>query len=103
MTWLLTIARRVVVDELRRDHRRTRLRGRLADEAVSDVGETSDQAVWQSYLGVLDPDRRLAFVLTQVLGYSDAEAAVVAVLPCGHDTFPGVEGPDVAAGESGRP
>jgi RNA polymerase sigma-70 factor (ECF subfamily) len=83
MTWLLTIARRVVVDELRRERRRTRLQGRLADEAVGVVRETSDGAVWQSYLGVLDPDRRLAFVLTQVLGYSYAEAAVVAGCPVG--------------------
>jgi RNA polymerase sigma-70 factor (ECF subfamily) len=83
MTWLLTIARRVVADELRRERRRTRLQGRLAQDAVVGVEDMSPAVMWEPYLGVLDPDRRLAFVLTQVLGYSYADAAVVAGCPVG--------------------
>jgi RNA polymerase sigma-70 factor (ECF subfamily) len=83
MTWLLTIARRVVADDLRRERRRGRLEGRLAGDAVVGVGDASEAVGWESYLSVLDPDRRLAFVLTQVLGYSYADAALVAGCPVG--------------------
>jgi RNA polymerase sigma-70 factor (ECF subfamily) len=112
MTWLLTIARRVVVDELRRERRRTRLQGRLAQDAVVGVEDMPVPVAWEPYLGVLDPDRRLAFVLTQVLGYSYADAAVVAGCPVGTirsrvsrarmlllESLAGGSGFDVAAGE----
>ncbi len=83
MSWLLTIARRVVADELRREGRRARLERRLAIEGGPPAGVRGDGLEWVSYLGVLDADRRLAFVLTQVLGYSYAEAAAVAGCPVG--------------------
>jgi RNA polymerase sigma-70 factor, ECF subfamily len=113
MTWLLTIARRVVADELRRERRRTRLQGRLTKDAVeSAVEDASEAAAWESYLGVLDPDRRLAFVLTQVMGYSYADAGLVAGCPVGTirsrvsrarmlllESLAGGGGLDVAAGQ----
>ena len=66
--WLLSIARRTCADHVRRRQRRPRLTQRLAHEA------TPAQA---------DPDRRDAFVLTQLVGLSYDEAAVVAGCPIG--------------------
>jgi RNA polymerase sigma-70 factor (ECF subfamily) len=83
MSWLLTIARRVVADELRREGRRARLQRRMMIEGGRPSEVPGGGPGWQSYLGVLDADRRLAFVLTQVLGYSYAEAAAVAGCPVG--------------------
>ena len=83
MTWLLSIARRVVADELRREGRRARLRGRLVSEPSSGTLELSSGMEWASYLGVLDGDRRAAFVVTQILGYSYADAAKVLGCPVG--------------------
>jgi RNA polymerase sigma-70 factor (ECF subfamily) len=82
MTWLLSIARRVVADELRREGRRARLHGRLVREPIVEAGSSSG-AEWASYLDVLDADRRAAFVVTQVLGYSYADAARVLGCPVG--------------------
>ena len=87
-TWLLAIARRVCADAVRPagaaaltlvrddadleamagDRRRRHRRG---GRAVADL------------LARLDPDRREAFVLTQLLGLPYAEAAVVAGCPVG--------------------
>lgn len=85
-TWLLQIARHVCADHVRRS---TRARGLLArltqridrSDALTDArtGEVElDEAV-----AALDPDRRAAFVLTQVVGLSYAEAAVVCEVPIG--------------------
>ena len=73
--WLLGIARHVCADHLRRRGRRERLLGRLPRaRAVPDpAGEVSAADL----LARLAPDRRVAFVLTQVVGLSYAEAAVV--------------------------
>jgi RNA polymerase sigma-70 factor (ECF subfamily) len=75
-TWLLGIARRVAVDDVRAAERRRRLVGSLrsirgANTAPDPAGAVSTRAL----LADLDPDRRAAFVLTQVLGLSYAEAA----------------------------
>ena len=86
-TWLLAIARRTLADELRGTYRRRALRDRLQRQpevqlttAPSDVPSRVDlsEAVKQ-----LDPDRRDAFVLTQVLGLSYAEAAEALDVPVG--------------------
>jgi RNA polymerase sigma-70 factor (ECF subfamily) len=78
-TWLLAIARRVVADHVRSEHRRRRRVARL--RAQPDVvravpGPAGAYAVADLVRG-LDDDRRDAFVLTQVLGLSYAEAADV--------------------------
>lgn len=90
-TWLLSIARRVVVDHIRAagrrprttatdptaaaDHDQLRRYGRGAGfEDLVELGEL---------LAGLDPDRRQALVLTQVLGLDYREAAQVCGCPVG--------------------
>lgn len=85
-TWLLQIARHVCADHVRRSARGRSLIARLAQRtdptdarADSRTGEVDlDDAV-----AGLDPDRRAAFVLTQVVGLSYAEAAEVCAVPVG--------------------
>ncbi|MEU9949479.1 sigma-70 family RNA polymerase sigma factor [Streptomyces sp. NPDC047939] len=88
-TWLLTIARRAVID----DFRRTAARPLLAD--THDWRATIERAqptglpgfeegvALQELLAALPYDRRQAFVLTQLLGLSYAEAAREADCPVG--------------------
>ncbi|MDK0524371.1 sigma-70 family RNA polymerase sigma factor [Streptomyces sp. ML-6] len=88
-TWLLTIARRAVVD----DFRRAAARPLLAD--TEDWRATVERAqptglpgfeegvALQELLATLPYDRRQAFVLTQLLGLSYAEAARAAGCPVG--------------------
>jgi RNA polymerase sigma-70 factor (ECF subfamily) len=84
-TWLLQIARHVCADHIRRTTRRRALLARLAqrtdptDAVPSAVGEVDLDAL----VATLVPDRRAAFVLTQVLGLSYAEAAEVCEVPVG--------------------
>jgi RNA polymerase sigma-70 factor, ECF subfamily len=82
MPWLLTIARRVCADHVRRNERRRRLVRRLTGEARDDLApvETSDV---HALVDLLDPDRKLAFVLTQVVGLSYEEAAEICECPIG--------------------
>ena len=79
--WLLAIARRVVVDRIRHDGARPRLAGGedwldVTDSLRVSVHPSSALEVEQ-LLSVLDSDRRDALVLTQLLGFSYAEAAEV--------------------------
>jgi RNA polymerase sigma-70 factor, ECF subfamily len=85
-TWLLGIARRTCADHLRAVVRRRRLDARLAAQAWSDPPQHPDPV---HRLGAADllrrlgEERRTAFVLTQVLGLSYAEAAEVEDVPVG--------------------
>lgn len=86
-TWLLSIARRTCADALRRRVRQRRLVERLqattpADELAEPAEEGGDQEI-DRLLGTLELDRRNAFVLTQLLGMSYAEAAEVCGVPVG--------------------
>ena len=72
-TWLLGIARRAASDAVRREQRRRRLSLRRAVATPDHAGHIAVEAL----LAPLDQDRREAFVLTQVLGLSYAEAAAV--------------------------
>jgi RNA polymerase sigma-70 factor (ECF subfamily) len=81
-TWLLTIARRVCADAIRRRTRRRRAllrRGPEPDVVAAPAGDIELQAV----MAELTPDRRAAFTLTQVLGLSYEEAAAVVGCPVG--------------------
>jgi RNA polymerase sigma-70 factor (ECF subfamily) len=78
-TWLLAIARRAVADAIRRDQRRRRLAPRRPVPHPDHAGGVA----LESLLAPLDADRREAFVLTQLLGLSYAEAADVAGVPVG--------------------
>jgi RNA polymerase sigma-70 factor (ECF subfamily) len=82
--WLLTIARRVCAAEIR-SRQRTReaaagLAASLAAGAAQDSGLRAELMLLLSSLG---PDRRAAFVLTQVLGLSYADTAAVCGVPVG--------------------
>jgi RNA polymerase sigma-70 factor (ECF subfamily) len=84
-TWLLAIARNTCMDELR-----TRIRQRHRDEAIAARHTTGAEAVdagqemaVTDVLARLTPDRREAFVLTQMLGLSYDEAAQVCACPTG--------------------
>jgi RNA polymerase sigma-70 factor (ECF subfamily) len=87
-TWLLTIARRVCADAVR-SRRRRRLTLVREDHELEllapapHADPTADGASVADLLTRLDPDRREAFVLTQLLGLSYAEAAEVAGCPVG--------------------
>jgi RNA polymerase sigma-70 factor, ECF subfamily len=84
-TWLLSIARNTCMDELRaRDRRRRR-------DATLAAGRTDAGVVCDVSSGVgasdlvarLAPERREAFVLTQLLGLSYAESAEICGCPPG--------------------
>ena len=79
--WLLSIARRVCADGVRRRTRQRRLLDRLARQASAagvPIGEPVDDL-----LAGIDPERREAFVLTQIVGLSYAEAAATLDCPIG--------------------
>jgi RNA polymerase sigma-70 factor (ECF subfamily) len=80
-TWLLTIARRVAADHVRAQRRRRRLSSRIAP-IPADPGTTGAVDI-ELLISGLDEDRRLAVYLTQILGLSYAEAAVVCGCPTG--------------------
>ena len=88
--WLLSIARRVCADDIRKRQRVRRLVDRLVGNAPADSANPTDtehqhverQQV-ESLLVELDRDRREAFVLTQVVGLSYQEAAEVLGCPVG--------------------
>lgn len=83
-TWLLSIARRTCADALRARTRRRRLTARLAGLRAPDSAlDPADQRTDDGLLSELDVDRRSAFVLTQLLGLSYAEAAAVCDVPVG--------------------
>ncbi len=84
-TWLLAIAHRVCVDELRaraRARKRDQRIEMLQREPVIDPDLAGGIQVRQ-LLGVLDPDRRAAFVLTQLFRLSYEQAASVCGCPPG--------------------
>ena len=86
-TWLLSIARRVVVDQLRRNQARPRTTSAVDVEdllsAPQTAGRFEEVVEVRILLDGLDPDRRDALVLTQVLGLSYDEAAEVCGCPLG--------------------
>jgi RNA polymerase sigma-70 factor (ECF subfamily) len=78
-TWLLAIARRAAADHLRTRRRTRRSPVGLHRPDDSPEGQTTITAA----VAGLEPDRRTAFVLTQVLGLSYSEAAQVCDCPLG--------------------
>jgi RNA polymerase sigma-70 factor (ECF subfamily) len=84
-TWLLGIARRTCADHLRVVVRRRRLEQRLAAEAVvaTPPAQPADGYGSARLIASLPAERRSAFVLTQLLGLSYAEAAEVEGVPVG--------------------
>jgi len=87
-TWLLSIARRVCADAVRSRRRRrlTLVRDDADLESLSrpqGADPVAEGVTVADLLTRLDPDRREAFVLTQLLGLPYAEAAEVAGCPVG--------------------
>ncbi|MFB6436576.1 sigma-70 family RNA polymerase sigma factor [Streptomyces sp. NPDC056411] len=88
-TWLLSIARRVVIDR----YRSAAARPRIADvddwQAVAEHRQPSglpgfdDGLALSELLEALDGERRQAFVLTQLVGMPYADAAAVVGCPIG--------------------
>jgi RNA polymerase sigma-70 factor (ECF subfamily) len=81
--WLLSIARRTCADALRGRTRRRRLLVRLQGGVSETVPDGTGDVAASDLLSHLDPDRRAAFVLTQVIGLSYAEAAQTCQVPVG--------------------
>jgi len=80
-TWLLSIARHVCADDVRRRRRRRRLMDRLTIQAREmHVPAPED---FNDLLVRLDADRREALVLTQFVGLSYEEAAEILGCPVG--------------------
>ncbi|MFI6780075.1 sigma-70 family RNA polymerase sigma factor [Micromonospora sp. NPDC050276] len=84
-TWLLGIARRACADHLRTVVRRRRLDERLTANAYTDHPhpDPAGQLGAADLVRRLGAERRSAFVLTQLLGLSYAEAAAVEGVPVG--------------------
>lgn len=86
-TWIVAIARRACVDTVRGMQRRRRLLRRVeshidgADGHV--VADPTGATDLEALVGGLDRDRREAFVLTQVLGFSYEETARMCGVPIG--------------------
>ena len=80
-TWLLSIAQRTCADALRRRTRRRRIDATLP--GAGPARDRSGEVDLRSLLESLDGERRAAFVLTQLLGLSYAEAADVCAVPVG--------------------
>jgi RNA polymerase sigma-70 factor (ECF subfamily) len=78
-TWLLSIARRACADAVRSAQRERR----LARPAPRPVPDPAGAVAVRALLGDLEPERREAFVLTQIVGLSYAEAADVCSCPVG--------------------
>jgi RNA polymerase sigma-70 factor, ECF subfamily len=84
-TWVMAIARRVCMDELRRRYRQGQRDHRLepAGEEVESVPDIAGDIAVKELLLHLGPERRAAFVLTQLFRLSYEEAAVVCDCPPG--------------------
>lgn len=84
-TWLLSIARRVAIDQVRA----ARTRPRITAEQDWEDGRGAlspgleNQIALRELVAALAPERREAFVLTQILDLSYAEAAEVSGCPVG--------------------
>jgi RNA polymerase sigma-70 factor, ECF subfamily len=91
-TWLLSIARRVVVDHIRSVTSRPRTAGAVDWTDAADRRQAAAHGTAAGFedlvevnllLAGLTPERREALVLTQVLGVPYAEAAEVCEVPVG--------------------
>lgn len=80
--WLLSIARNVCADHVRKRGRQSRLLERLKAEPRAEAQLPQNAAV-DDLLHTLDIERREAFVLTQICGLSYAEAAELVDCPIG--------------------
>ena len=83
-SWLLTIARRVCAAEVSA-RQRERLTSRNLSTSREPIpsGNQTFQVEMALLLDALEPDRRAAFVLTQMMGFSYEETARICECPIG--------------------
>lgn len=83
--WLLAIGRRVAADHIRATRGRPATDPHVpADETeLAAPGDLSESVALYALLDAMEPDRRLAFVLTQLIGLSYTETAHVCGCPIG--------------------
>jgi RNA polymerase sigma-70 factor (ECF subfamily) len=86
--WLLAIARHVAADHIRAAARRPNVVGKDWEEraesaAPANLPGVEDTVMLTLALRDLTPERREAFVLTQILGFDYADAAAVCGCPIG--------------------
>jgi RNA polymerase sigma-70 factor (ECF subfamily) len=106
--WLLTIARRVAADAVRSSSRRRRLLSSMPPP-LSAAADGSEALAVSRLVDGLDLERRAAFVMTQVLGLTYAEAAAACGCQVGtirsrvararRDLIEALRAADAAAGE----
>lgn len=84
-TWLLSLARRVWVDNIRHDMARPRKSATEYEDVADTISVPRDRSTtWTEWIDAralidaLPDDRREALILTQVLGYTYDEAAKIA-------------------------
>lgn len=83
-TWLLSLARRVWVDNIRHDMARPRKSSTEYEDAAALAAAPENAGTWSEWIDTralidaLPEDRREALILTQVLGYTYEEAAKIA-------------------------
>jgi RNA polymerase sigma-70 factor (ECF subfamily) len=82
-TWLLSIARHACADWVRAQQRARRLRGRLEAQPRDDSTPADHSSELDALVSALAPERREAFVVTQLVGLSYQEAAEVCGCPIG--------------------
>ena len=83
-TWLIGIARHVCIDQLRSDYRRDHAHQQLAAlRPPNRAAEPADRTLLLDMINQLGHERREAFVLTQLLGFSYEEAARICCCPIG--------------------
>ena len=78
-TWLLSIARRACADAVRSAQRARR----VPVSATRTVEDPAGSVAMRALVAALEPERREAFVLTQIVGLSYAETADVCSCPVG--------------------
>jgi RNA polymerase sigma-70 factor (ECF subfamily) len=81
--WVLGIARHTCLDEIRRRQRRRRLQSDFENTRPSVVADLGSSVAVQDLVERLDPERRDAFVLTQLVGLSYEETAAICDCPVG--------------------
>lgn len=82
-TWLLSLARRAWVDNIRHDMARPRKSSTEYEDAAKMAGTGENSTSWSEWIDTralidaLPAERREALILTQVLGYTYEEAAKI--------------------------
>jgi RNA polymerase sigma-70 factor (ECF subfamily) len=80
-SWLLSIARNVCADAVRRAQRRRAIEGAWTRERVHE--DHAGALELELLLDAIPPERREAFLLTQIVGLTYVEAAEVVGVPVG--------------------